>query len=496
MRTDLSFTRWGLPLLLALCIVRLWMMPLGSSLWVDEMATTFVIEHGAKDPTLAVAPQVPASIYYALPKASESVLGFSEFALRLPSLLAMLAALWLIGKIAARLIHPNAAWFAVFACLLLRGFNYQASDARPYALGTAVLCAGVWFLIRWLDSNGWVDGAAFAVCAALLWRVHLVFWPFYLIFALYAAVRIARRDTAVTWTRAGGVFVIIGASLIPVLQQAVAIDRGASAHVVSAPPGTKALMDSLKLGLLVVSAAGAAVFARALREHAGKMAPATNLTLVAAWWLSAPIGLFAFSWITGNTTFVQRYLYAGLPGMALAATAAAAMFLPATQWKHLALVFGAGALVIMGDWTSFWPQHQHSDWRDAALAINAQGMASNTPVICPSPFIEALPPVWRPDYPLNSFLYSQLLVYRVDGQKYPFPFESSREAEVEARRLSEGPLESSGRFALYGPAASVTRWRDWFEAQPEFADWSNRRLGSFGDVEAVMFTANPRQSAR
>src|SRR5580704_6359927 len=118
-----------LGLLLAACITRMWLMPLPSSFWVDEMATVFVVQHGPNHPSFAVAPQVPDSIYYQLPRAAESLLGFSEVAYRLPSILLMGLALFLIARLAARLIHPNAAWFAVFACLALRGTNYYADDA-------------------------------------------------------------------------------------------------------------------------------------------------------------------------------------------------------------------------------------------------------------------------------------------------------------------------------------------------------------------------------
>src|SRR5271169_752170 len=80
---------WLLPILLLLCVVRLWLMPLPSSFWIDEMATVFVVRHGAADPSLRIAPQVPESIYYWLPKASETLFGFSELVYRLPSILAM-----------------------------------------------------------------------------------------------------------------------------------------------------------------------------------------------------------------------------------------------------------------------------------------------------------------------------------------------------------------------------------------------------------------------
>ena len=489
-----SINVYWLALLAALCMIRFWVAPLPSSFWVDEMATSFVVSHGPNDATLRVAPQVPMSIYYALPRVAEKLFGFSEVSYRLPSLLAMVIALWLIGQIAARLIHPDAGWLAVFACLALRGFNYQAADARPYALGTCLLCLSAWLLIRWLDSNRWLDAALFVACASLLWRVHLVFWPFYAMFAAYAIVRVARRDTEVTWLRAGAAFAFLGALLVPVAAGAASVLRTAGAHVVSPMPGMTDLAAALKLGLLATCSVSAAILSRWLRLPAGKSPAWSPLALIAAWWLCAPLGLFAFSWLTGNVTFVQRYLYIGLPGAALAATAAASAFLPPQHWRTLALAMGAGVLLLLGQWNQLWPPHQNSDWRDAASSLNTQERLGDMPVICPSPFIEARSPVWRPDYPLNSFLYSQLLVYRVEGKEYPFPFESSPEAEQEARQLTQQVLPGAGRFAIYGPAKSVLHWRDWFKAQPELAAWRNRPLGTFGDVEAIVFE-KPRLAA-
>ncbi len=107
---SLCSTKILLSLLLAACIARLWLMPLPSSFWVDEMVTAFVIHYGAAHPSLAVAPQVTATVYYWLPRTAESLFGFSEIVYRVPSLLALGAALWLIGLLAARLIHREAAW--------------------------------------------------------------------------------------------------------------------------------------------------------------------------------------------------------------------------------------------------------------------------------------------------------------------------------------------------------------------------------------------------
>src|SRR5580658_9778901 len=163
-------SRWPIGIVLAVSIARLWLVPLPSSFWVDELVTVFVVKHPGHA-SFAVAPQVPQSIYYWLPRAAQSISGTSEIVYRIPSMVAMAIALWLVARLAARLIHPRAGWFAVFAALSIRGIDYFALDARPYALGMMTAAASLYFLVGWLDSARWRDAAAFVFFAALVWRV-------------------------------------------------------------------------------------------------------------------------------------------------------------------------------------------------------------------------------------------------------------------------------------------------------------------------------------
>jgi hypothetical protein len=477
-----------LALTLGLCVIRLWLMPLPSSFWVDEMGTAFVVRHGADDPSLSVAPQVPASIYYALPRLADRYFGLSETAYRVPSVLALGLALLFIARIAARLIHPAAGWFVAFACIALREFDYQAADARPYALGTCVSAAGVWFLIRWLDHARWRDALWFALCASLVWRVHLIFWPFYAVFACYALVRLVRADTPVGWRKAAVVFAVLGVSLAPVLMQALDLYRHAGAHVIVPPPTGADLTNGLKIAFLVAFCAAAAVLARWRRwPRVVGIASRSSLSLILGWWALHPLLLFAFSRLTGNSVFVPRYLYIALPGAALTAAAVAALFVPPAHWKPLAAALGLGILLFMGRWNHAWPLHHNSDWRTAASALNARRSAPDMPVICPSPFIEARPPVWAPGYPLASFLYAHLAVYPIQGKVYAFPFENDDQSERFALALTRETLSQSKRFAIYGGDHAALVWRDWFKVRPELDGWSNRRLGPFGDVDVILF---------
>ena len=499
MSRDHRYT-WALCALLAAALLKLWILPLRSSFWVDEMVTAFVVHYGSSHPSLAVAPQVAASLYYWLPWASERLLGFSEAAYRIPSTLLMGLSLFLLARLAMRLIHPGAGWFAVFAALTLNGINYEADDARPYALATCVALGATWFLVRWLDNARWMDAFLYMVCAALLWRVHLIEWPFYAVLAGYTITRTLRGETRVTWWRIGIVYVVLGAALVPVLLTSFTLLSDSKAHVIFAyPPSLRELRGAFKFVLVAGAAAGAWLLSVKFKWLPQKRLSASNVILIAGWWVTQPVALFVFSRLTGNNIFVPRYLSLSLPGAALAATAAAAYFLPARAWKPSAAILGAAVLVFTGGVPRLAPLHHNSDWREASRKIREQGIRPDTPVLYPSPFIEAQTPVWQPGYPLPSFLYCHLPTYPVGGTPYLLPYSASTEvhqpeAEQYAARIADDVLASSQKFVIYGGDINVHRWERFFSGRPELALRHVRSLGSFGDVAAVVFE-NPDAGA-
>jgi hypothetical protein len=462
-------SNWLLLILLALCIGRLWLMPLPSSFWTDEMGTAFIVERPA-DPSLAAVPQLPVSIYYALPRAADKLFGLSEIAYRMPSVLLMGLALFVVGKLASRLIDPAAAWFGVFACLALGDLDYYAADARPYALGICVACLTVWFLIRWLDTNDWKRAVLFVVFGALLWRVQLVFWPFYPVLAAYALVR-RRSWTVIVY------FALLAIALLPVAIQAIHIFQAAGAHTFAAMPSVKALARAASWKMVLFWGAVPLVF----RKSRQRAASGADLVLIVLWWLWMPLCLFVFSRATGTVLFVPRYFSLILPGIALATTAAVALYLPPNRWKLATAVMAVGALIAQGHWHSIWYGHTEENWKQASADVN------DTPVIAISPFIEAQPPVWIPDYPLPGFLYAQLFVYPVRGMVYPFPFLATDRTKAYAAGLLADTLVQRGRFIVYGVDRGARPWISWFAGRPELAGWQVTQAGS-GVIDVAVFS--------
>lgn len=471
--------------LLAVCIVRLWFMLLTGSFWTDETGTAFVVKLPS-DPSLAVAPQVPASIYYALPRIAESVFGFSEVVYRLPSLLLMGIAFFFISRLAARLIDPGAAWFTVFLCFTMTDFNYYSVDARPYALGICVTAVSMFFLIEWLDTASWKPALFFLLFAAVLWRVQLVFWAFYPVFMIYTLVRLVRGTTRVSWSRAIPIYCLLCLALLPVAFDALRILQTAKAHVIVPIPRLRSLAHSVAWKP-VAFCIGFALAARLLFKWP-RHSPLSReaVALIVLWWLWMPVCLWAYSILTGTVLFIPRYFSPALPGAALAATAVAALYIPEGCWKLAAGILAVVGLIAVGHWNVLWPHHSPDDWRDAAAAEHLLAQDPGTPVIAISPFIEARAPVWSPDYPLPGFLYSPLFVYPLRGRVYPFPFIVSPDSEQYRVTLLRDTLSKRARFIVYGGGQYALRWVAWFARRPELAGWSYT-IHRADAIETVVF---------
>jgi mannosyltransferase len=483
-----------LAVLAAACMARLWLAPLSSSLWVDEIVTTFVIRF-PNSSSFDVAPQVPESLYYWLPRLSWAIFGDAEWALRLPSVLAMCAALFFVARIAMRTIDRRAGWLAFFVCLTLGPIDFLAIDARPYAFGIATASAGMLFLVRWFDESRWIDGVAFALCAALLWRIHLLYWPFYLVYGAYAVARLLSRDTDHRVARVVAVFAIIAAALLPVVMTAVGRLQGAESHVFSPLPTFRQFYYMIHVNVLLICG-GAAWILHAFLKWRPSAAPVTvpAWVLILGWWLMCPVCVFIYSRISGNGIFISRYVSLMYPGVALAATALAAQFLPERGWKYAAAAAGAVALFLMGQWHAKSPAHSPDDWR-AAAAFEKALTSDSTPVLCASPFIEAQYPRFSPDYALPGFLFANLTYYPVRGKLRLFPFSPSKEAETYAASLLNSELVPSRRFVLYGSNYGSGYLMRYLARRPELAGW---KIDSthFGSILIVTFDAGLQTARR
>jgi len=275
-------------------------------------------------------------------------------------------------------------------------------------------------------------------------------------------------------------------SLIPVFRTALPILRGAATHVIAPAPSLHTFEHALHWNLVLICGFGGWLLRRFHVEQALSPVHRDHL-LITAWWLSTPICLFLYSHLTAQSVFLPRYLSLMLPGAALCATAAAALYIPPDRWKQAAGILGLGALVWMGQWNHVWPSHDGSDWRSAAIEENRLAKNAATPVLCMSPFIESAGRGWNPAYTLPGFLYAHLSIYPILGAPYLLPIQTSPAAQQYAAQLTSGKLVEAGRFLLYGQSWQVKYWNTWFRQRTELAGWESA-VEEYGDVAVGIFT--------
>ena len=193
---DPGHVRW-LAILTAVVIFSLWVMPLSSSLWLDELGTWWVVKDGAGDTihrALTFHGQSP--LYYLIVWSARVVGGRSEVVLRLPSLIAAVVSAILLYRLALTLISREAARLTVLAFAATQIVAFEASEARPYAIATTVTIASTLALVRWLDDGRrWSRALVYALLAITVVWMHYLFALVLVAHGVYAVIRLRRGET-------------------------------------------------------------------------------------------------------------------------------------------------------------------------------------------------------------------------------------------------------------------------------------------------------------
>lgn len=133
--------------------VTLWRIG-GPSFWRDEGATLAAV-HRSLPQLIRMLGQMDAvhGAYYLLMWPLVRLAGGGEFALRLPSALAMAAAAGLLTALGRRLAGPAAGLAAGLSFAAVPAVSWFGQDARPFALETAIATAATYCFVRLLETG-------------------------------------------------------------------------------------------------------------------------------------------------------------------------------------------------------------------------------------------------------------------------------------------------------------------------------------------------------
>lgn len=164
-------------------------------LWYDEAYTAMLVRLPFGDMITATQNDVHPPTWYVITRAFTSLLGITEWTLRLPSLMLGLLAIYLAWRLAEHFVGDSGA-LVVSGLMAVAPFEiYYSTEARMYALlSVAVLLATLGIVER----RWWLT--AFGVCLTLYsHNLAVIYLP---MLGLLAWYRIGFRKAA-TWMAAG-----------------------------------------------------------------------------------------------------------------------------------------------------------------------------------------------------------------------------------------------------------------------------------------------------
>jgi 4-amino-4-deoxy-L-arabinose transferase-like glycosyltransferase len=471
---------------LALVILRLWIQPLSSSLWLDETGTFWIVQGTFAQMAERTARWVGQPPFYAtIVWFFAQLPGPREVVLRLPSLIGLFVAAVFVYRIGKRLLGAESAWASTLIFCAISATH--ASDARPYALGLMTATGAVFFLLRWMENGKSADAIAYAVLASLTVYFHLLFSVMFLVHLVYFAVRIhqGKRPRLLSLLACG---VILVCMLGPELMRALQVSSARGSLVFMDSPRPSALFrDSVPpfFYACLVIALLAAVLLRSCTKFLVPQIPKPELWLLALWAIVPPVIIFFVSYLTPVKLFLPRYFAVCLPGLALLTAYIISGFEPVMVRGILVLALAAGAVIDRGG--KPWKlAHDTDNWRDGLAAVKSMLENNAMPVLVRSGFVEAATPAILHDPAKSEFLMAPLVAYPISVEPIPLPYSADSGAIEHLESIIGSTLLSNDRFLLVS-GRGETAYRQWLDGRLYPASFRSRDIGNFGSVSVVLF---------
>jgi 4-amino-4-deoxy-L-arabinose transferase-like glycosyltransferase len=434
--------------LAALCILRLWIMPMTSSLWLDETTTYWSAYKGIGAAVSRSQFWPGQNVLYSVIAATAIRLGgHSELVLRLPSLLAALAAAWLLFRLGTRLFDRETAALSAVVFVSLHEVFEAAANARPYALGLLFVVASTWELVRWLDSGRKRDLLLYVLLAAAVPYFHYLFATIFIVHGIYAGYRI-RLEAYRRVSEAALAAVAVLVLLTPLAWNA---SHGKHISMASSFTGTPDFQKLFSVGMPAVLATGIllglllgySLYRKLNAEHVVEPAADTLLLLI-TWFVVPILVMFAVSRVSGFKVFVSRYYLPAFPALSLLVGWGIRNLAEKVRVVVIACV-AVAAIASFGT-HHLWVNPYLEDWRGAAKEIRAANLGQNTPVLVRTGLIETAKPTWDPELDRDSPLLAPLSKYPVPGHILLVPSGISEEGVRYMNDLSSRFLDATPEF--------------------------------------------------
>lgn len=452
----------------AVTVTGRWLTILSSSLWLDETGTVWVVSDGLGDSIDRARFQGQTGVYYVVAWLARQALGESELALRVPSLLAMLVAVFLVYRLGRRIVDTEAGLLAAVVVGVMPQIVFSATGARPYALALATATGSMLALLGWIE-----DGRRSALVAWILTTAATVYlsYMFALVVVLQLVVVVGRRREPRVRALAPA-SVVVALLLVPAIPHALDLlsTEGLLTWAREGVSPRRLVLTILPLWLVAGVAIGVA--GARLGGPLGYAAPRGRrrmLIPLAAWAIVPPVAFFLLGLALSPKLFQPRYYLLAAPGIGLAAGWLIRGFHPVR-----ARALAAAGLVLLAVLAYDDTRQGRQDWRAAAATVNRLVEDPQTLVLFHSGFATR-----RTEGPGAELVLAPAIAYPMEGELIALPFDITPETTATMQRIAERARQSD-RFLLVQS----------FDVAP-FREWLRQRLQGDGySVTTVFDTRN------
>lgn len=491
-RTHAFYGMYALALAVAISI---WFIPIHAPLWLDETASYWQISAGLPGIWSRQFGNSCFPAYTFILWCWVKIAGTGVIALRIPSVLAMLGAVYLLYLAACELFDRDVAFVTAVIFCLDPLIMFSSIDARPYALALLLTNAAILILLRMRHSgSNWVP-ALLGVCLACMVYFHYLFATVLpaLVVCFFLIKKGAPRKTL--WRQFGIVTAVLVLTSLPMTPGLHYLFSTSRTHVGEAAPNIGELLRTLGPGLVPMIFASTAIGILMVTFASGRGGyssgnPGISRILICASLAFIPLLiLYGVSVATPIHIFSPYHRPLAVPGIALCWALLVSLF-PSRGFRLLFCL----ALVGITAFTYFLSPktNEHGPtWKYALTVAEKNASVDNASVLICSPLPESSYSTIPLDSAKTSFFFLQLSYYKLSVPVVPLPMALNEESIRVASRFLQTATRNHQRFLALADARSY-KTLDWL-AHTTSATYSVHGLGVFDSVEVLEFS--PRTQA-
>jgi mannosyltransferase len=389
----------------------------GSSLWIDETITAWVVRESLWEVVVrATEFQGQSPLYFLGPWVVTHVFGMHEWALRLPSLLCNLitvAALFGLFKV---LGGKDVAGYGAGTFAVVAACTPQLQVARPYALAICCFSLSLLFFVRWALSAKRSMMVCFALSiSGVLYSHYLFALGFPLVALLWGLLG---KRSIVDLKDCGEATTVCAILALPAVWQLHLLRSKASLYSFSPQPSLDSWAHTISVeysSMVVIALVAALLIARRIPAVQASSMQARLIVLAICVWVYPSLALLAISITTNCPVLVQRYSIYSIIGESLLQGLVLCLVVNVQTRRFIFLTASTVAVVVSPPKLFFG-----EDWRGALNDISRSATEPSI-VLVWAGLTETKDQAWVLSPEKRAYLLSPLSMYPVAIPTSPLP---------------------------------------------------------------------------